>query len=126
MADDNTTIVPSHELTDVTVRPVIFMAAAVGGMIALALVLCLGWFHFFFTRAEPLPAASDIPGPPPGPQIQIDPAAELQQLRMLEDEKLNSYGWVDRGSGKVRIPIERAMDLQLERGFPTRKEGAKK
>ena len=35
-----------------------------------------------------------------------------------EHADLNSYGWVDRTSGIARIPIDRAMQLVLERGLP--------
>ena len=31
-------------------------------------------------------------------------------------EKLTTYGWVDQGAGVVRIPIEDAMRLTIERG----------
>jgi hypothetical protein len=54
------------------------------------------------------------------PHLQDDPAAELAKLRTDEDLKLNSYGWVDREAGVVRIPIERAMDLLLKKGLPAR------
>ncbi len=33
---------------------------------------------------------------------------------------LNSYGWVDKANGVVHIPIERAMQIAVERGFPVR------
>jgi hypothetical protein len=33
---------------------------------------------------------------------------------------------VDKGKGMVRIPLARAMELQMERGFPTRKEPVQK
>ena len=42
----------------------------------------------------------------------------LAELRVVEDADLNSYGWVDRTSGVARIPIDRAMQLLLERGLP--------
>ena len=38
-------------------------------------------------------------------------------------EKLTSYGWVDKEGGVARIPIDRAMDVMLERGFPARADG---
>jgi hypothetical protein len=40
------------------------------------------------------------------------------ELRTAEDTDLNSYGWVDRTAGIARIPIDRAMQLLLERGLP--------
>jgi hypothetical protein len=30
---------------------------------------------------------------------------------------LNGYGWIDRDKGIARIPIDRAMELMLERGL---------
>jgi hypothetical protein len=56
------------------------------------------------------------------PHLQIVPAEELNAFRIREETELNSYGWIDRTSGVVRIPIARAMDLLLERGLPIRAE----
>jgi hypothetical protein len=44
----------------------------------------------------------------------------LQQLREAESAKLNSYGWIDKSTGVVRIPIDRAMDLLAQRGLLAR------
>src|ERR1051325_11315870 len=51
----------------------------------------------------------------PQPRLLIKPGASLAELRAAEDSDLNSYGWFDRKSGIARIPIERAMQLLLER-----------
>jgi hypothetical protein len=37
-----------------------------------------------------------------------------------EDATLNSYAWVDRAAGIVRIPIDQAMDLVAASGLPVR------
>jgi hypothetical protein len=44
----------------------------------------------------------------------------LREFRKREDDSLSTYGWVDRASGTVRLPIGRAKDLLIERGLPTR------
>ncbi len=44
-------------------------------------------------------------------------------LRQGEAEKLSSYGWVDKDGGIARLPIDRAMDVMLEKGFPARADG---
>jgi hypothetical protein len=36
---------------------------------------------------------------------------------------LSSYGWVDQGTGVVRIPIEDAMRILAERGVATTGQG---
>ncbi len=42
----------------------------------------------------------------------LEPVSEdLKNLRAREDGQLNSYQYVDRTAGTVRIPIERAMEL---------------
>jgi len=56
------------------------------------------------------------------PHLQIEPAVDLRQFRSSEEEELNSYGWINKTAGIVRIPITRAMDLLLERGLPTRSQ----
>jgi hypothetical protein len=48
----------------------------------------------------------------------------LENLRKDEDEKLSTYGWVDKNAGRVRIPIDRAMDLVVQRGLPVRAAAA--
>jgi hypothetical protein len=41
-------------------------------------------------------------------------------FRRQEDAVLSGYGWVDKNAGTVRIPIEEAMRLTVERGLPSR------
>jgi hypothetical protein len=60
----------------------------------------------------------------PKPNLQIDD--DHQQRTILyeqQNEKLSSYGWIDRSNGIVRISIDRAMDLILQHGLPTRTNG---
>ncbi|HEX2173209.1 MAG TPA: hypothetical protein VHL09_12280 [Dehalococcoidia bacterium] len=35
-------------------------------------------------------------------------------------ESLSTYGWLNREQGTVRIPIERAIELTVQRGLPAR------
>jgi hypothetical protein len=56
---------------------------------------------------------------PRRPQLQVDPARELKEMRMDQEKVLTSYSWVDQQQGVVRIPIDRAMQLLVERGLPT-------
>lgn len=56
----------------------------------------------------------------PVPHLQLAPPEDLGKFRALEETELNSYGWIDRTAGVVRIPIARAMELVLERGLPVR------
>jgi hypothetical protein len=55
----------------------------------------------------------------PAPQLQLAPREDLAEFRAREDRILNSYGWIDKTSGIVRIPISRAMELLAARGLST-------
>jgi hypothetical protein len=55
----------------------------------------------------------------PEPRLEDDERTELNNFRYAEEEKLNSYGWVDQNAGTVHIPIERAMELVAQRGLST-------
>ena len=60
----------------------------------------------------------------PNPKLEEDERGQLNGIRLTEDQMLDSYGWVDEKAGTVHIPIERAMDLLVQRGLPLRGQGA--
>jgi hypothetical protein len=47
-------------------------------------------------------------------QTQIDEERPAANLNRRKEAELESYGWVDRARGIVRIPIERAMEEEIE------------
>lgn len=59
----------------------------------------------------------DLRERPKGPILQVDPSKELVDMRRQNAEAADSYGWVNRKAGTVRIPVERAMKLVVERGI---------
>ena len=60
----------------------------------------------------------------PAPQLEVDEQTELNDVRLREEKTLSTYDWVDKGAGTVHIPIERAMDLLVQRGLPVRNQAA--
>ena len=54
----------------------------------------------------------------PEPHLETDEPREIRAFRVQEEQTLHSYGWVDQPAGVVRIPIDRAMELVAQRGFP--------
>ena len=116
-----------YEKRDVSVRGVAWFA--LGLTISLA-VIGLGGVGFFRLLAHAHPssdAVSRIALRPnmiaPAPRLQSDPASDLAKFEATENARLNSYGWVDKNAGIIRLPIERAMDLIAQRGLPTRGPG---
>jgi hypothetical protein len=70
------------------------------------------------TQRYPL-AVDTPPRLPAEPRLQQFPRNELYEFRVKEDQQLHSYGWVDKNAGTVRIPIDDAVRLMLERGILT-------
>jgi hypothetical protein len=121
---------PGHETRDAGVLPIVLTGAGLAVTVAIVGLIVYGIFQYLgahpvtSTRSNPMSAEdSQIP---PAPRIEEHSAIEIQQLHAQEDQILSTYGWADKKAGVVRIPIDRAMELQLERGFPTRKEPPKR
>jgi len=114
-----------HETSDVNIRGV--FGFALGLTIAFAFIAVSVWvlFQYFAARearvvAPTYPLAAGASRLPPEPRLQTNPRQDLIDLRAREDEMLSSYGWVDKNAGVVRIPIEQAMKLTVQRGLPAR------
>ena len=89
-----------------------------------------GAFRFFDSRqdaadqaSQRYPLAVGVTRQNPTPFLQTQPFKDIYTLRAEEQQKLTTYGWVDKDGGVTRIPIDRAMELMIQRGFPTRGEG---
>jgi cbb3-type cytochrome oxidase subunit 3 len=116
-----------HEESDVNFGAIMTFA---GGLVALAAVVYfVVWLLFGYLTRQENAASANLIYPlaagqedrlPPEPRLQIHPRQDLQDLRESEDALLKSYSWVDRNGGVVRIPIDEAMKLTLQRGLPSR------
>ena len=56
----------------------------------------------------------------PAPQLETNERTELNKVRLREENVLSTYDYVDKNAGTIRIPIDRAMDLLVQRGLPVR------
>jgi hypothetical protein len=118
-----------HEARDAKIAPIVLTGAGLALTVAIVGLVVYGIFQYLETHpatgARPNPMSAEESQIPPRPRIEEHPAIEIQQLHAQENSILSTYGWTDKKTGVVRIPIDRAMELQLERGFPTRKEAPK-
>ena len=116
-----------YETRDVSVLGLAGFALGLGVAIFATFLVVAAFYNLFEARNPSSDSPSRIEFQPkmlaPPPRLQTDPAIELKQFRAAEDAKLNSYGWIDRNAGIIRIPIQRAMDLVVQRGLPTRGAG---
>jgi hypothetical protein len=119
MKHDGRTEELKHQGTDVRFSGVI--AAAIVFVVALAFIFAGIWIVYRYLRTTD--QQRDVrrtfvetkPPVPPEPRLQVDPQADLQEYLQKQKETLTSYGWISRPEGTVRIPIDRAMQLVVER-----------
>jgi hypothetical protein len=123
-----------HEMQNPPVRGMLLTAAWIVGVTVACAVMI--WFGMVaLTRSRPMDKSIVLRGiivasnaAPlerfPQPHLQLSPPADMSAFRAREEEALTNYAWIDRTNGIVRIPIERAMDLLLERGLPVRASNA--
>jgi len=113
----------TYEKRDVNTRTILIFVAGLFAVLVVTFVSMRGLFGYFSATQNLGPGASPFDNSralPPTPRLQVDPAVDLEQVRGTQEEMLNSYGWVDKASGTVRVPIDRAMDLLTERKLPVR------
>jgi hypothetical protein len=115
-----------YETTDVNVRAILVVGAGLAtGTIVVAGVIWLLVIYLSGANAQTGPrefplAVTHEQRLPPEPRLQTNPREDLNDLRRAEDQVLGSYGWVDKDAGILRIPIDDAMRLTVERGLPAR------
>lgn len=114
--------VRGHEQSDVSPRPIVIAGIGLAVLVLVALGSMRLLFDYYLAReiregpaANPL-ALAEGERVPPEPRLLPHPIEQLRELRAREDDVLQTYGWIDRDKGIVRIPIERAMQLVAERG----------
>ena len=118
--------IAGHELSDLNPKKIALFGVVLTAVIIAALLVSYALFHFFsgtITRARPQPSPlSYSREPTPEPRLSVKPGDDLKALQAEEDKMLNSYDWVDRDKGIVRMPIARAIEILAQRGLPVRNQ----
>jgi uncharacterized iron-regulated membrane protein len=107
-----------HEKRDASIRGLVIFGVALFVSLVVVLVMAARLFRHFAAVQSLGPPASpfaNMRALPPQPRLQVDPRRDLQRWKDEQKAILNSYGWVERSAGTVRIPIDRAMDLLIRR-----------
>jgi hypothetical protein len=113
-----------HETSDVSISAIVKFGVALAIATAVVGVGMWGLLRFFEVRRDerevPVPSmvAANLQRTPSGPRLEADPLAPRRAVQAREDAVLTSYGWVDPKAGVARIPIDRAMELLVQRGLP--------
>ena len=125
----------SHEESDVPIKPLVMFAFYLAVAVGVVSVLMYLLFNFFEDQAvstdgPPSPLAAERQLLPPEPRLQLAPSKEgqdkpdlrehpleeLKAMRAEEETNLKQYGWVDEKAGQVRLKIDRAKELLIQKG----------
>jgi hypothetical protein len=133
------------EQTDVRVTGIIVFLVALAVFVAVTGVLCYGIGKIInahmdrqdgpntkWTTTADIRQLGNLPNNPemqnkvqqltqqfPSPRLQLDDGyQEIADIHAKEDLLLDNYSWADKAQGKVRVPIDRAMELIAQRGLP--------
>lgn len=105
--------VTDYERSDWPIGPVAIVYA---GIVALLVVCCFVLIAAYRTSLPDVDRSLRIV--PPGPRLQTNAPGDLARFRADEQKRLDGYSWIDRETGRVRIPIREAMERLVETGLP--------
>jgi hypothetical protein len=114
-----------YEPADARVPAILRLGAVMVILIMLSALVSWVIFDLFFARAERAdpkvsPLAVAPSAAPPEPRLVVNEPADLASVRAEEDAVLGSYDWIDEGAKRVRLPIDRAMELLAEEAARSR------
>jgi hypothetical protein len=111
------TATPRHEPIETDVRSVLITGVVLAIVVTLAFLLVTWLLSWLSARTKPLAAEQ-----PKGDAAKYDPKwnvpPQSEQLRLQEKEFLSTYRWVQQEHGVARVPVDRAIDLIVEKGLP--------
>ncbi len=119
--DHGVRVEPDHLSAPLVLRFGLVLAA----VSVATMLLMVALFRYLDLRAERRDAAAvDAAGVqlredrlPPQPRLQVNGRRDWTEFRSAEERQLATYGWMDRSTGAVHIPIARAMELIAQRGI---------
>jgi hypothetical protein len=114
---------PGYETRDVSTSGLLKFAASLAVIIVIV-SFGMKWTFGYYAKTQNLgPTVTPFENEriiPPLPRLQVLPQKEIHDYWEAEQGLVNSYGWVDRQNGVVRIPVDRAMRILLQHGLPAR------
>ncbi len=115
-------IARGHESTATSLRPVWWSALALATLSVGTFLLIAGMMRLFAAATAPIPTESKFRAenqlPAGAPALNVNLAAELQQVMAQQRAVLGELQWVDRSAGIARIPIDEAISIAAKNGLP--------
>jgi hypothetical protein len=113
---------PGYETSDADVPVIVRYGFVMYVVIGLTFILMWA-LHFFFEKtpfkfdreATSMQLERNLP---PTPRLQVNQSGDLKDFRAREEDRLHSYGWVNKQAGVVHVPIEKAIEAVASKGIP--------
>jgi hypothetical protein len=109
---------PDYETRDAAARPVALAALVAACGVAGVLAVSAWIYHARYAGRPTAPFAAGEKTFTHGAEWQSSVARDWADQDRRTQHNLTTYGWIDRKSGVVRIPIERAMSLIAREATP--------
>lgn len=120
---DRSPLERGYETSDVRPRSAVLAAAGLSLiliLVGLAMWALLTWLHGSVSARRPsLTTIERTEWTASEPQLQVNPQEEVGAHRRAAEQRLGSYGWIDRERNLAHIPIDEAMRRLVERGWPS-------
>lgn len=113
---------PAFEPTDVRARNVLLVGIALFATVAICFGVVAGIVLLTAKQPGSPPSVLETVVVKDGPRLEVDPQGDRRDLQAQAEARIAAYGWVNRETGTARIPIDRAMALVNERGWPDKQE----
>lgn len=113
---------PQVEPDAISVRGILYTGAGLLVMLLFSgtvIAVIMHYYPIIYQRRQPpLTAVEQQREPPPRPNLEVNSPAEGALVVQAGQARLQGYGWVAKDQGIAHIPIERAMHLVSQGGWP--------
>lgn len=110
-----------YETRDANARGIFRFLVGLAVVLLVSGIICWLLFRYLVaqhTRETNPSPYSETRQLPSGPNLQVSPREDWQTFSRRQQESLTSFGWENRDAGLVRVPIDRAMEILVEKGVP--------
>lgn len=111
-----------YETRDVNIRGLLALAAVIVCSVAIVFGVCWLLIAWLWSAPSPLEsgelATSEVQHSHTEPRLQDTPLADYAEYRREQEAAASTYGWIERSDQTLQIPVDRALELYLERGAP--------
>lgn len=108
---------------DVRARGILFAGFLILLLIMASFAIPVALYTYLSGQDEPVAVSPQAtPDIPPAPRLQVDEYQEWEQISEAQKSLIDdrAWGYIDQQAGRARIPVERAMDIMVQRGLPVR------